>query len=163
MKSLKSFVEDYSVPLHIVSVGRDHVGPVLEATTLTQLAVVEDFMRKWFFETGYGLGVEITYPGRKYYLVLKSDMREGSKSIAIGAMEISEFQSGEPFLEWIWLHPMFRKETPKGSHDAGFAAIALSEILKIYPKLKPRLSPSLGPAHDRIEHLWKRVSPAVDG
>lgn len=157
METLKSFVEKYSFSPHIVDRGKVPVEPILEATNTRQLAVVESFMRNWFHETGYGFGVEITYPGRKYYLILHPMMSDGSKSVAIGAMEVSGYQGNTPILEWVWLHPLFRKGSLKGASGQGYAATSLRALLEIFPTLELRLSESLGPGRSRMEYLWQRV------
>lgn len=162
METLKSFVENYSLAPQIVDHGKVPPGLILEATTTRQLAVVESFMRYWFHETSYGFGVQITYPGRKYFLILHPEKHRGSKSVAIGAMEISGYQSDEPILEWIWLHPLFRKGTAKGSVGEGYAAPALKILLNIFPSLEVHLSKTLGPARHRMRDLWRRVHATPD-
>lgn len=111
-------------------------GNVYRAINTAHLAAVRNFRQLWKLESGSDWTPEcLTSEEKHFYLICAPLLRSGSTRVAIGAIEIKTLDV-RPCLDWVWLHPHFRREM-NGKSIAKDALIAVSEIyesLEMHPE-----------------------------
>lgn len=152
----KIAIQNTLAPAVVDFSGRDHPeGWLLLATTEDDMAAIQKFNRHWVRETGVDFGLDFSEPiSSDLYLICDRLTSQGDYRLAVGAMEVSKLH-GIPTLEWIWVHPNYRKSHGRPSKAA---SASLREIRAIHGDLQVRLTDDDTP-RSNFDSLWVRVFP----
>lgn len=152
----KTAIETTLAPVVVDFSGRDHPeGWLLLAATEDDMAAIQKFNRHWVRETGMDFGLDFSQPiSSDLYLICHRSSAQDDYRLAIGAMEVSELH-GIPILEWIWVHPSYRRSQGRAPKAASGS---LREIRAIHADLHVRLTNDDTP-RSNFDSLWLRAFP----
>lgn len=157
--SLQRIINRHTIaPIRSKTGDRELLGRMLLRAMARERDAVTEFYRHWTNETGIaGMQDLFASEDSDFYLIFHPLCKTDECSLAVGALEMSS-ATENPRLEWIWVHPNFRKGlSPK--YD--FAAETLHLIRDLHPDMTVNLGDSENPANS-FKRLWERAFPGID-
>lgn len=129
-------------------------GLIHRAKSTGHFAAARKFGQLWHVESGSPVAPQCLPTADSHiYLLCIPLLQSGSTRISIGGLEVKTVSKGSR-LEWIWLHPHFRRSIT----NQEFAAEALKSVARNYPVFEMGQAVG-GISGQRMAKLWGRAFP----